>query len=54
MSATLRVLLLGDLMGKTGRDVFSRHLGKLREHYSPDITIVNGENCAEVRELHPQ
>lgn len=54
MNATLRFLLLGDLVGKTGRDVFARHIQRLRTDYSLDAVIVNGENCADGKGITPQ
>lgn len=43
---SLRVLFIGDLFGRTGVQVFLRHIDTLREQYSIDATIVNGENSA--------
>jgi len=38
--------MLGDIVGKTGRDAAESMLPTLHEMYSPDFCIVNGENAA--------
>ncbi len=43
---TLRVLLIGDLFGKPGLNIFTRHIESIRTQYRVDATIVNGENLA--------
>jgi len=53
MSTILRILMLGDLVGKTGRDMFARHIPALRADYSLDAVIVNGENCADGKGITP-
>ena len=42
----MRLIFLGDVVGKTGRDAVARELPLLRERYTPDIVVVNGENAA--------
>jgi 2',3'-cyclic-nucleotide 2'-phosphodiesterase len=42
----LRLLFLGDVVGKSGREAVARILPELRARYTPDIVIVNGENAA--------
>ena len=42
----MRLIFLGDVVGKTGRDAIARELPLLRERYKPDIVVVNGENAA--------
>lgn len=42
----LRVLLLGDLVGATGRAIFQKHIARLRSELKIDAVIVNGENSA--------
>lgn len=44
MKSTVRVLLLGDIVGIPGRFMLQKHLRKLQEEYNIDATIVNGEN----------
>jgi len=44
MKKTVRVLLLGDVVGNTGRCMFQKHIKKVKEEHSIDFVIVNGEN----------
>lgn len=40
----LRVLLLGDVVGDTGRAIFLKHCARLKNELHIDAVIVNGEN----------
>ena len=42
----MRVLFIGDVVGKTGRDTLNKYLAQLQKQYQIDFTIVNGENAA--------
>jgi metallophosphoesterase (TIGR00282 family) len=42
----VRLIFLGDVVGKSGRDAVTRELPRLRERYRPDLVVVNGENAA--------
>ncbi len=42
----LRVLLLGDICGRPGRDIVKEMLPVIRQEYNPDLVIANGENAA--------
>jgi hypothetical protein len=42
----VRLLFVGDVVGKPGRAGLARAMPGLRERYSPDLCIVNGENSA--------
>jgi 2',3'-cyclic-nucleotide 2'-phosphodiesterase len=42
----MRVLLVGDVVGKSGRQAIADHLPDLRERLDLDFVIVNGENAA--------
>jgi 2',3'-cyclic-nucleotide 2'-phosphodiesterase len=42
----LRLIFLGDVVGKTGRDAVYGQLPLMRERYQPDLVVVNGENAA--------
>jgi 2',3'-cyclic-nucleotide 2'-phosphodiesterase len=42
----MRVLFIGDVVGGPGRRGLRDAMPTLRERYSPDLTIVNGENSA--------
>jgi metallophosphoesterase (TIGR00282 family) len=41
-----RVLLIGDVIGKPGRQVIERHLAAIREERGIDFVTANGENVA--------
>ena len=45
----LRLLFLGDIVGKPGRDLVRRSLPSLLEHYSVDFVVANAENAAAGR-----
>jgi 2',3'-cyclic-nucleotide 2'-phosphodiesterase len=42
----MRLLFLGDIVGRSGREGVLRHLPRLRERLAPDMVVVNGENAA--------
>jgi len=42
----LRVLLLGDICGRPGREMVKEMLPVIRQEYGPDLVIANGENAA--------
>ncbi len=42
----MKILFLGDVMGRAGRQAVSEHLPKLREEFNADFVIVNGENAS--------
>lgn len=41
-----RILFLGDVVGRPGRQAVQRQLPRLQEEHKPLFTIVNGENAA--------
>jgi calcineurin-like phosphoesterase len=41
-----RVLFIGDIIGKPGRETVRKLLPSLRQEFSPDLIIANGENAA--------
>ncbi len=43
---TLRVLLVGDVVGNTGRVMFQKHIQRIKSEYAIDAVIVNGENSS--------
>ena len=45
----LRVLLIGDVVGSTGRTMFQKHIDRIRKTYNINAIIVNGENSANGR-----
>lgn len=42
----MRILFLGDIMGRSGREAVERHLPNLKTRLQPDAIIVNAENAA--------
>ena len=42
----MKVLFIGDVVGKPGRAALERAMPGLRERHSPELVIVNGENSA--------
>jgi len=42
----MRILFIGDIVGKPGRRAVRRLLPRLRELHAPDVVIANGENMA--------
>ena len=45
----MRIVFVGDIFGRSGREALAKHLPTLKEKLSPDIVIVNGENAANGR-----
>jgi metallophosphoesterase (TIGR00282 family) len=46
MSKTVRILLLGDLVGNPGCAMLEKHCTRLKQQYAIDVVMVNGENSA--------
>ena len=42
----MRVLICGDVVGRSGREALTGHLGRLRKELALDFVIANGENAA--------
>src|ERR1700742_5336579 len=42
----MKILFLGDIIGKPGRDAVAAELPGLRTRLKPDLVIANGENAA--------
>ena len=42
----MRLIFLGDVVGRSGREAIQRELPILKEKYNPDLVVVNGENAA--------
>ncbi len=42
----MRILFIGDIVGRSGRDAFIQHLPMLKDKLKPDVIIVNGDNAA--------
>lgn len=44
MSNTVKILILGDVVGQLGRAMVQKHLNPLRQKHAIDGVIINGEN----------
>ncbi|WP_448190537.1 TIGR00282 family metallophosphoesterase [Azospirillum sp. sgz301742] len=42
----MRLLFLGDVVGRSGRDAVIAQLPRIKAELDPDLTVVNGENAA--------
>ena len=42
----MKILFLGDVMGRSGRTAIATHLPRLREAWQLDFVVVNGENAS--------
>lgn len=45
----MKILFIGDVVGKRGQDALKTYLPLLKKEHRPQITIVNGENIADGR-----
>lgn len=43
----MRILAIGDVVGVSGSEYVKATLPKLKQKYTPDITVINGENSNE-------
>jgi metallophosphoesterase (TIGR00282 family) len=42
----MKIVFLGDIVGRSGRDVVFENLPRIKEYLKPDFIFVNGENAA--------
>lgn len=42
----MKILMIGDIYGRTGRDAVEKHLPELRREHAPDLVIANCDNAA--------
>lgn len=42
----MKIIMLGDIMGRPGRTAVKKRLGALRERYAPDMVVANAENAS--------
>lgn len=47
----MRLLFIGDIVGKVGREAITTYLSRLKQTYRPTATIVNAENAAHGKGL---
>ncbi len=50
----MKLLFLGDIVGRSGRDAVVKHLPRLKTEYAIDFAIVNGDNAAGGFGITPQ
>ena len=43
----MKILVLGDVMGVSGRDALKKNLSRIIKENEIDFTIINGENAAD-------
>jgi hypothetical protein len=53
MNSTLRVLYVGDIMGRPGREVIGRLLPRLRRRYKLHLVIAQAENVSHGKGMSP-
>lgn len=46
VSGGMKILFLGDVMGRSGRTAVAEHLPRLRRDWALDFVVVNGENAS--------
>ncbi len=49
----MRILCVGDVVGKVGCNHLRKVLPKIKKQYEVDVCIVNGENSADGNGMHP-
>jgi metallophosphoesterase (TIGR00282 family) len=42
----MRLIFVGDVVGRSGREAIAAELPLIRQRYRPDLVVVNGENAA--------
>ncbi|PTK80608.1 TIGR00282 family metallophosphoesterase [Staphylococcus haemolyticus] len=47
----MRILFIGDIVGKVGRNAIAEYLPKIKQSYRPTVSIVNAENAAHGKGL---
>ena len=50
----MKILFIGDIFGRTGREALQKHLPTLKNKYDPDVVVVNGDNAANGRGIIPK
>lgn len=50
----MKILFIGDIFGRSGREALEHHLPKLKEELAPDVVIVNVDNAANGRGITPK
>lgn len=42
----MKIIFIGDIVGKPGREAVKEFLPGLKQEYKPDLVIANGENVS--------
>ena len=42
----MKIIFIGDIVGRSGKDALEKYLPKIKEQFEPDLLIVNGENAS--------
>lgn len=50
----MKILFIGDIFGRSGREALEKHLPELKDKHDPDIVICNGENAAHGNGINPK
>ncbi|MDB2682676.1 TIGR00282 family metallophosphoesterase [Alphaproteobacteria bacterium] len=50
----MKILFIGDIFGRQGREALQTYLPTLKEKHDPDIVICNGENAAHGLGINPK
>ena len=50
----MKILFIGDIVGKSGRQIVADSLPKIRDEYEIDFVIANGENSAHGKGITPR
>src|SRR3990167_9466658 len=50
----MKILFIGDIVGRPGREAVKALLPKLKKKYKPDFTLANGENLASGKGVTPK
>ncbi len=50
----MKILAIGDIVGRCGRNALTFHLPELLDQYKPDFIIANGENASHGRGLNEE
>ena len=48
----MRLVFIGDIYGRSGREALQKYLPKIKADLSPDVVIVNGDNAANGRGIN--
>jgi len=50
----MKIVFIGDVYGRSGREALEKHLPRIKEELAPDIVIVNGDNATNGRGITPK